>query len=91
MHSSRKSVPRSVWNSIFLTSCSLVEFAKILPAVECEDIGVVAIARTVLVVFPRGAAGGDDVVALELPVHVLESVLHGVRVMQKNTANVPVD
>ena len=43
-----------------------------------------------LAVVEGGAAGGDDVLAVEQPVHVLEAVLGDVGVMEQDAAHLPV-
>ena len=48
------------------------ETSKILKPVKGQKVGVVIIMRAALFVVERRAARGNDVVAFELPVHILK-------------------
>ena len=65
------------------------ERAKILPAVEGEEVRVVVVVGTAESIVPGRAAHGDEVVTVEKPIDVLKPVLSGVGMVQEDCASFP--
>lgn len=51
------------------------EAAELCEAVKRQEVGIVSVVGVALPIVKRGAAGGDDVLAVEQPVHILKTVL----------------
>ena len=64
--------------------------AKIGDAVEREVVGIVVIVRPAQAVVVRGARHGHKIVAVELPVRVLESMLHRVGMVSHDGTHLPI-
>ena len=69
---------------------SWVERTKLSDAMKGEEIGVVCIVSATLSVVKGGSARSDKILPVYEPVDVLESVTHGVRVVQHNSAVLPI-
>src|ERR1035437_3508804 len=68
----------------------LREAAELGETVEGQEVGVVSVVGTARVIVKSGAAGGDDVLAVEQPVHVLEAVSRDVRMMEQDATHLPI-
>jgi hypothetical protein len=65
---------------------SIPEFLK---SMEGEKVCVVIIMGTALIIVVGRAAGSDEVVAVELPIHILEAMLCDLGMMQQDAAHLP--
>src|ERR1035438_4828397 len=64
--------------------------AELGEAVKGQEVGIVSVVGAALVIVKSRAAGGDDVLAIEQPVHVLEAVSRDVRMMEQDATHLPI-